>query len=105
MCRLLLLPQRSTLFPYTTLFRSECRHWRRRIAGRARRAEWQSDSRAERHVLSRTGDEYERDVHSGSEEDTSELQSQMSLVCCLLVEKRRRQSSLDPRYEHSQSDL
>src|SRR2546430_11027239 len=63
-------PPRSTLFPYTTLFRSD-RVWfaRRR-----------SDSRL--HVLSGRG--------FRSEEHTSELQSQSNLVCRLLLEKKKR---------------
>src|SRR5215203_7146363 len=71
-------PPRSTLFPYTTLFRSRGRRrspgrrwraseprrpgWRRRGAGRPRR----------------------------SEEHTSELQSRQYLVCRLLLEKKKK---------------
>src|SRR2546427_1051911 len=64
-------PPRSTLFPYTTLFRS----------GRA----WVS-----------CGTEYAGDAGDGvelegrSEEHTSELQSQSNLVCRLLLEKKKR---------------
>src|SRR6478736_7802213 len=60
-------PPRSTLFPYTTLFRSA----RRRARGvRARCARWSQ------HVRGR------------SEEHTSELQSQSNLVCRLLLENK-----------------
>src|SRR6266705_3467976 len=62
-------PPRSTLFPYTTLFRS-----RRRHAGRLRRLR----SRAPRACRAR------------SEEHTSELQSPYDLVCRLLLEKKKK---------------
>src|SRR5690349_22860219 len=60
-------PPRSTLFPYTTLFRSRPP----RCAGR--RSRWRQQS------------------HRGrSEEHTSELQSRRDLVCRLLLEKKKR---------------
>src|SRR5829696_9974024 len=65
-------PPRSTLFPYTTLFRS-CRRWRVR---RLRRAVRLREVDAAAH-------------HRGprrSEEHTSELQSLTNLVCRLLLE-------------------
>src|SRR2546430_10312584 len=78
-------PPRSTLFPYTTLFRSATaasttsaagsrpapsrRGWRRHSAGRRPRR---------------------------SEEHTSELQSQSNLVCRLLLEKKKKLASTTP---------
>src|SRR5688572_30978293 len=61
-------PPRSTLFPYTTLFRSAPRGhvW------------WPADASSRGHR--RTG---------RSEEHTSELQSQSNLVCRLLLEKKK----------------
>src|SRR4029079_18639229 len=62
-------PQRSTLFPYTTLFRSSRdgkSRWRRSLAERAGRRQ-----------------------SSRSEEHTSELQSLAYLVCRLLLEKKK----------------
>src|SRR6516164_10819540 len=59
-------PPRSTLFPYTTLFRSghgDC-------VGHSR--------------------QHHRDARSRSEEHTSELQSQFHLVCRLLLEKKKK---------------
>src|SRR5688572_31331746 len=82
-------PPRSTLFPYTTLFRSTCvrlRRWgfpcpRRRGCGageeRTPRAAPRTAGRA------RPG--------RRSEEHTSELQSQSNLVCRLLLEKKKKQ--------------
>src|SRR5260370_16134687 len=90
-------PPRSTLFPYTTLFRSdrvEPRVGRQLVfvAGRARHgAPGQSrdllDPRAVRRRLQRRGDE---PVDARSEEHTSELQSHLNLVCRLLLEKKKK---------------
>src|SRR5688572_32579147 len=78
-------PPRSTLFPYTTLFRSKpsSKNSRpnsvRKPIGRKCRKEWKSNwstipmGRARR-----------------SEEHTSELQSQSNLVCRLLLEKKKK---------------
>src|SRR2546430_9194940 len=81
-------PPRSTLFPYTTLFRSY-------------------DAQDSRHV---TLDDLRKLIAGGqrikvddkrSEEHTSELQSQSNLVCRLLLEKKKkhRRSSYE-RYSH-----
>src|SRR3712207_8560215 len=85
-------PPRSTLFPYTTLFRSGRRL---RISGRAlyglARSTGQVATASNRfphalgkHVTSVTGTEDTR-----SEEHTSELQSRQYLVCRLLLEKKQ----------------
>src|SRR5260370_32475547 len=68
-------PPRSTLFPYTTLFRSEVL-----VGGKAV------------HVHSDLGDD--RRNRSRSEEHTSELQSHLNLVCRLLLEKKKHTSEL-----------
>src|SRR5256886_12563749 len=73
-------PPRSTLFPYTTLFRSRVVLGSRR--GRGRR------TRALRHRVGDVGiDPHARGLRS--EEHTSELQSQSNLVCRLLLEKKK----------------
>src|SRR5437763_11054200 len=73
-------PPRSTLFPYTTLFRSRPHGWsatgsptapHRKCAGSRRACSKQSTA------------------PSRSEEHTSELQSPMYLVCRLLLEKKK----------------
>src|SRR5260370_4893619 len=74
-------PPRSTLFPYTTLFRSQCRlQYTRRL----------------KHLflwfyntvpLSPGG--IENHKNKRSEEHTSELQSHLNLVCRLLLEKKK----------------
>src|SRR5438445_7258972 len=65
------LPQRSTLFPYTTLFRSGI-----------------SSSAATRSPSRRASATQSSIVTSRSEEHTSELQSRQYLVCRLLLEKK-----------------
>src|SRR2546427_3300008 len=76
-------PPRSTLFPYTTLFRSSL--W---IACELRRfREWDGRGLRTRRTVSTTGHDG-RTVSSRSEEHTSELQSQSNLVCRLLLEKK-----------------
>src|SRR2546430_7007749 len=70
-------PPRSTLFPYTTLFRSGRRRHRggrRAVRGRGG-AEPRGGGRGRR---------------ARSEEHTSELQSQSKLVCRLLLEKKKK---------------
>src|SRR5206468_9740237 len=92
------LPPRSTLFPYTTLFRSQhrgrdacvlhglrdVRHHRTRSPDGQRWAQ----ARAPAHPV--------RDVPRGSgprsEEHTSELQSRSDLVCRLLLEKKKKKT-------------
>src|SRR5438093_13765155 len=78
-------PPRSTLFPYTTLFRSRraARFLRgsRRAACRSPRAELRAPVRPNRRPKLRAW---------RSEEHTSELQSLTNLVCRLLLEKKKR---------------
>src|SRR2546421_9341676 len=79
-------PPRSTLFPYTTLFRSPVRLPVRqdaRVVRPPRRAASGDDGRA--HTC---GDEVPLGETSRSEEHTSELQSRSDIVCRLLLEKK-----------------
>src|SRR2546430_11413070 len=97
-------PPRSTLFPYTTLFRS---------LSPARRLAWDSgcgsgqlsvllagrfarvvatDASREQIALAAVHPKVEYQCASRSEEHTSELQSQSNLVCRLLLEKKNRRS-------------
>src|SRR2546430_12797527 len=80
-------PPRSTLFPYTTLFRSEpvafgAREPTHRVAG----CDPPAGGRTERQRGRRRPD---RGMPHRSEEHTSELQSQSNLVCRLLLEKKK----------------
>src|SRR3712207_7015988 len=76
-------PPRSTLFPYTTLFRSERGTTAPGRAGSVRGRRPPSGSTAQRHDRGR-----ELPVNR-SEEHTSELQSRQYLVCRLLLEKKK----------------
>src|SRR5688572_32276844 len=86
-------PPRSTLFPYTTLFRSRIKtvvrglERSRRYNGRRLPLTRWADSRAA-DVEERVHVE-ELAVFRRSEEHTSELQSQSNLVCRLLLEKKK----------------
>src|SRR5207247_4337349 len=85
---LLRRPPRSTLFPYTTLFRSE------RYIERAHHVEAQilGDTRGSFSFLGERDcslqRRYQKLVEERSEEHTSELQSRVDLVCRLLLEKK-----------------
>src|SRR2546422_7734335 len=91
-------PPRSTLFPYTTLFRSNAvlrhgreppHHCRQVVLGQ--RAEGPG---AERHAVRGAVDQGDE----RSEEHTSELQSRLHLVCRLLLEKKKKKTS---RHRHA----
>src|SRR2546427_6088777 len=75
-------PPRSTLFPYTTLFRSAFIHWHQ-VEDEARCFVYPAADDAALH-LAREALRFHR-----SEEHTSELQSQSNLVCRLLLEKKK----------------
>src|SRR2546430_7351438 len=93
-------PPRSTLFPYTTLFRSlrndvlqrraaGRRDWNPYGAGRATRRRGM-DGSAPRSTIGGGG------TCDRSEEHTSELQSQSNLVCRLLLEKKKKHAYPPP---------
>src|SRR2546430_11201463 len=78
-------PPRSTLFPYTTLFRSL-------LPGDAMLVEHGHHLQREPFRRAETEHQYvllARDADDRSEEHTSELQSQSNLVCRLLLEKKK----------------
>src|SRR2546430_8658399 len=76
-------PPRSTLFPYTTLFRSD-----------PRLAEQRAHAPDHAGYVTVPDDEHPAlERHVRSEEHTSELQSQSNLVCRLLLEKKKKMSS------------
>src|SRR5258706_8562955 len=81
-------PPRSTLFPYTTLFRSQHAVPRVLCRGAARRRPLAgAASRIDRERRQRSSPRGERSA-ARSEEHTSELQSLTNLVCRLLLEKK-----------------
>src|SRR5256885_11795570 len=80
-------PPRSTLFPYTTLFRSVDRAWRVSLdAPPVEGGHWPS--------LTSAFAERARELGERSEEHTSELQSPCNLVCRLLLEKKKNNNRL-----------
>src|SRR3712207_7083508 len=95
-------PPRSTLFPYTTLFRSWCPSL---VLTSGRRLRHENSLRATFHTLRAFPDGHPRPAQPGeggpqgtirhgtdhrSEEHTSELQSRQYLVCRLLLEKKKK---------------
>src|SRR5256885_9853397 len=95
-------PPRSTLFPYTTLFRS-CVCWSlQRLQGRPGKQScyifFDTLSKifcmpGRKSPCSKISQSYK--IHLRSEEHTSELQSPCNLVCRLLLEKKKRQNLLN----------
>src|SRR2546422_2352870 len=82
-------PPRSTLFPYTTLFRSltlveNTNDLKRRYAGLTTQGTYRFTPRAD------VGATYTLSRSWRSEEHTSELQSRLHLVCRLLLEKKKK---------------
>src|SRR3712207_7858709 len=98
-------PPRSTLFPYTTLFRSRSRHCPHPVSSTCCSPpvsgsrwpcwRWPSPSSATRRSRS-------RDLRpERSEEHTSELQSRQYLVCRLLLEKKKKVLNSDSNHRTS----
>src|SRR5205809_4373340 len=87
-----LRPPRSTLFPYTTLFRSIIAAANDRLfvklAVALGRPEWAADPRFATNALRQ----------KRSEEHTSELQSRLHLVCRLLLEKKKKPQRATPHF-------
>src|SRR2546426_8264223 len=98
-------PPRSTLFPYTPLFRSLGPSAARGPWRRSARLAHVNDSRHSKHLVRTAhvhvlaGREAAVDDHvvrlSRSEEHTSELQSPCNLVCRLLLEKKKKTITVD----------
>src|SRR3712207_8882302 len=80
-------PPRSTLFPYTTLFRSDPSLRTRVVNLTEQEAREQAAEKKRNAVLVSFEPKARRD--SRSEEHTSELQSRQYLVCRLLLEKKK----------------
>src|SRR5688572_31600172 len=86
-------PPRSTLFPYTTLFRSLHRRIIMTIQVNSPRLHDVVDPEAEVEQVVR------------SEEHTSELQSQSNLVCRLLLEKKKKKIKQKKKYKNNNHKL
>src|SRR2546427_7926387 len=76
-------PPRSTLFPYTTLFRSSGQPVYKDLDGDG------VITSADRTIIGNAQPSYTGGLANRSEEHTSELQSQSNLVCRLLLEKKK----------------
>src|SRR3712207_7328321 len=90
-------PPRSTLFPYTTLFRSpSCGACINAGPGVSRKPTDVTISAINRNFPGRSGPGqlYLASPYTRSEEHTSELQSRQYLVCRLLLEKKKKLSTL-----------
>src|SRR5438105_9618455 len=87
-------PPRSTLFPYTTLFRS--------IHGKA----WHEETMATSSQARASGGGHYLVAMVRSEEHTSELQSRVDLVCRLLLEKKKKKKNRqkDKKETHKESE-
>src|SRR2546426_9149261 len=88
-------PPRSTLFPYTTLFRSCCTNLSaQKRMNSIHRSSWRLFERR-------------RKQRSRSEEHTSELQSPCNLVCRLLLEKKKKKLIFQyiPIYHRTQASV
>src|SRR5438034_6984920 len=83
-------PPRSTLFPYTTLFRSTS------VMDKALLTDCAIDCKAHASILA-PGAKMDR-----SEEHTSELQSHSDLVCRLLLEKKKKKKKKKKKYKKKQ---
>src|SRR5690349_22859439 len=97
-------PPRSTLFPYTTLFRSwyYAMHWR---GGKVVTTNEDGSTTTECFDLKDgTGDQiyHPQKLVNRSEEHTSELQSRRDLVCRLLLEKKKAKTSEELTYAMNQ---
>src|SRR5260221_3422392 len=84
-------PPRSTLFPYTTLFRSLQAHTHQWLGtfGNAGNGDYRGELLRARAVISSYASALALPVSHRSEEHTSELQSHSDLVCRLLLEKKK----------------
>src|SRR2546427_5869150 len=91
-------PPRSTLFPYTTLFRSGQRHVEQ-LRAHGVDAAHEHGLAALPGVQAHHG-HAEVTLDGRSEEHTSELQSQSNLVCRLLLEKKKRPTHHPPIAPH-----
>src|SRR5438132_10418769 len=91
-------PPRSTLFPYTTLFRSTSLAVKRRAAMKA--SPVSPNRRVAVASASENSESVARRRATRSEEHTSELQSHSDLVCRLLLEKKKKKKKQTIKNKH-----
>src|SRR5256885_10057496 len=92
-------PPRSTLFPYTTLFRSQTRRKRPRRIRQSRRRTAENRARVGFQDYRRA--RFGMELFERSEEHTSELQSPCNLVCRLLLEKKNHKTNISFNLSHT----
>src|SRR3712207_8348130 len=83
-------PPRSTLFPYTTLFRSKHKETKALVTEALNDNKQTRKLIAELEQTPKESEEFATKVAERSEEHTSELQSRQYLVCRLLLEKKKK---------------
>src|SRR2546422_7703110 len=90
-------PPRSTLFPYTTLFRSDAQEQSAAGAEKLANLDQQCPTGRRVEVADSTAQEQDQATadrrRNRSEEHTSELQSRLHLVCRLLLEKKKKKET------------
>src|SRR5688572_32196685 len=96
-------PPRSTLFPYTTLFRSAAVAGMLLAGAMLGDRELREESQEARSGTSNSIASVGNSFGDRSEEHTSELQSQSNLVCRLLLEKKKKYTTSTTRGTGSQS--
>src|SRR3989454_8413102 len=98
-------PPRSTLFPYTTLFRSARHHEpgpdHELVRPRRRTREVRGGDRSP----ARAGDPRRGHLRERSEEHKSELQSPCNLVCRLLLEKKKNKARYACVFSHTEKRI
>src|SRR2546422_2337986 len=94
-------PPRSTLFPYTTLFRSLL--VAPQIAPALKRTQ-DVTRRTLRHAQPAADLRIGEAIATRSEEHTSELQSRLHLVCRLLLEKKKKKKTKNTQYEKQRTE-
>src|SRR2546422_8574488 len=97
-------PPRSTLFPYTTLFRSKQRRFFDPLRYRIVLFDQRGCGQSIPHASLDANTTWDL-VADRSEEHTSELQSRLHLVCRLLLEKKKKNRYRIPRHGHVRAEI
>src|SRR5260370_18855606 len=97
-------PPRSTLFPYTTLFRSEVKA---RINRKKHGIDFEEAVKVflDEFALTEVDRFIEGEARWRSEEHTSELQSHLNLVCRLLLEKKKKRQNMETYVDNQYGEL
>src|SRR3712207_7362479 len=94
-------PPRSTLFPYTTLFRSTCACSKKILRSPYFLMIYDFNCRSSKSLIrGRCAFSFTRRSNKRSEEHTSELQSRQYLVCRLLLEKKKTHTQIHLPQSH-----